>query len=534
MRSPTMEQFRQRVIASYHLVRSTHPRRVATSSTGLRRVAWKGNPESSCPRSTRSTRRRAGFRRRINACATGWTWWASSPDQGRFTAAEVNAVVAEITGEIGPQAVATPLREPRPDDRTASDLVGNVRRLLSMADRVDRLEKDVNELLNLGEHWSSWYVHHRKRASAGGAAEAASEAPVQHAMTMQELADLRRRRCSGLSFAARGIDRLRGRPSSESGRTGDVEGPPHTGGVVKALTVDVEDYFQVSALAPLYGAGLGPSRTADRTQHASPAGAVCATEGRRPRFSGSAGRRNDCRRSCARWPERGMKSPVTATAMCACTSRVRQNSGLISAAHASCSKICQASASPGIAPQVSPSMHALYGLSMSCRRRGYEYSSSINPIRHDHYGMREAARFAVTRRTPRCSSSHPPPTRVLSTATWPAGGGGYFRLLPYRPVAPGASRASTGIDRRSRPSSTSTRGRSTSAAAARFRGVSAKTRFRHYLNLHRTESTPHPTTVRGLPLAPHRSAMFLEIDACVEPGLGAFRCPAEAAPAVQP
>ena len=70
--------------------------------------------------------------------------------QNRFAAAEVNAVAAEITGEIGPQAVATPLREPlnAPTERHP-DLVGNVRRLLSMADRVDRLEKDVNELLNL-------------------------------------------------------------------------------------------------------------------------------------------------------------------------------------------------------------------------------------------------------------------------------------------------------------------------------------------------------------------------------------------------
>jgi hypothetical protein len=72
--------------------------------------------------------------------------------QVRFTAAEVNAVAAEITGEIGPQAVTTPLREPLHTATSAErhpDLIGNVRRLLSMADRVDRLEKDINELLSL-------------------------------------------------------------------------------------------------------------------------------------------------------------------------------------------------------------------------------------------------------------------------------------------------------------------------------------------------------------------------------------------------
>jgi len=70
-------------------------------------------------------------------------------------------VAAEITGEIGPQAVVTPLREFAPLFSGGAgpglgggasghpDLVGNVRRLLSIADRVDALERNVNELLTL-------------------------------------------------------------------------------------------------------------------------------------------------------------------------------------------------------------------------------------------------------------------------------------------------------------------------------------------------------------------------------------------------
>ena len=62
---------------------------------------------------------------------------------------------------------------------------------------------------------------------------------------------------------------------------------------------------------------------------------------------------------------------------------------------------------------------------------GYVYSSSIYPIRHDLYGMPDAPRF----------SFHPlPNTQFLEVpistvklANWnlPCGGGGYFRLLPY-------------------------------------------------------------------------------------------------------
>ena len=99
----------------------------------------------------RSTWPRGGIPRRINAVCNRLMLAGFLAGQNRFTAAEVNAVAAEITGEIGPQAVATPLREPvdRGSTERHPDLIGNVRRLLSMADRVDRLEKDVNELLSL-------------------------------------------------------------------------------------------------------------------------------------------------------------------------------------------------------------------------------------------------------------------------------------------------------------------------------------------------------------------------------------------------
>ena len=64
------------------------------------------------------------------------------------------------------------------------------------------------------------------------------------------------------------------------------------------------------------------------------------------------------------------------------------------------------------------------------RQEGYVYSSSINPIRHDLYGMPDAPR------TPFRPDGGPlweiPMTTIAALGrNWPCSGGGYFRLLPY-------------------------------------------------------------------------------------------------------
>jgi len=67
------------------------------------------------------------------------------------------------------------------------------------------------------------------------------------------------------------------------------------------------------------------------------------------------------------------------------------------------------------------------------REAGFEYDSSIFPIRHDRYGVPGASRF-VHRID--CGDSgelieFPPSTMKIGNLTLPVGGGGYFRLLPY-------------------------------------------------------------------------------------------------------
>ncbi|SMC86027.1 XrtA system polysaccharide deacetylase [Novosphingobium sp. B1] len=62
---------------------------------------------------------------------------------------------------------------------------------------------------------------------------------------------------------------------------------------------------------------------------------------------------------------------------------------------------------------------------------GYAYSSSVAPIVHDHYGWREAPRFAFRPVTGAELLEIPVTTAEVAGRRMAAGGGGFFRLLPY-------------------------------------------------------------------------------------------------------
>jgi polysaccharide deacetylase family protein (PEP-CTERM system associated) len=114
---------------------------------------------------------------------------------------------------------------------------------------------------------------------------------------------------------------------------------------------------------------------------------------------------------------------------------------------------------------------------------GYRYSSSVYPIRHDLYGMPEAPRFPYN---PREGLLEIPVTtaRVLAR-NLPAGGGGYFRLLPYC-----ISRLflRTVNRRERRPAVFYFHPWELDPGQPRVPRTSLKTRLRHYLNLNRTQA----------------------------------------------
>jgi polysaccharide deacetylase family protein (PEP-CTERM system associated) len=63
---------------------------------------------------------------------------------------------------------------------------------------------------------------------------------------------------------------------------------------------------------------------------------------------------------------------------------------------------------------------------------GYTYSSSVAPVIHDHYGWPEAPRFAFAPVLGSDFLELPVTTAKLGGRTLAAGGGGFFRLLPYQ------------------------------------------------------------------------------------------------------
>jgi polysaccharide deacetylase family protein (PEP-CTERM system associated) len=63
---------------------------------------------------------------------------------------------------------------------------------------------------------------------------------------------------------------------------------------------------------------------------------------------------------------------------------------------------------------------------------GYGYSSSVAPIVHDHYGWPEAPRFAHRPLADSALIELPVTTVEIAGRRMAAGGGGFFRLLPYR------------------------------------------------------------------------------------------------------
>ncbi|WP_221712860.1 XrtA system polysaccharide deacetylase [Sphingobium xanthum] len=62
---------------------------------------------------------------------------------------------------------------------------------------------------------------------------------------------------------------------------------------------------------------------------------------------------------------------------------------------------------------------------------GYTYSSSVAPIVHDHYGWPQAPRFSFLPVAGSDLVELPVTTARLGSRVLPAGGGGFFRLLPY-------------------------------------------------------------------------------------------------------
>jgi len=110
---------------------------------------------------------------------------------------------------------------------------------------------------------------------------------------------------------------------------------------------------------------------------------------------------------------------------------------------------------------------------------GHVYSSSIYPIRHDLYGMPEAPRF-VFRVRPGGILEIPVTTVQVNGRNLPAGGGGYFRLMPYGLYRWGLRRVN---QRDAQPGMFYFHPWEVDPGQPRIAGAPLRSRLRHYTNL---------------------------------------------------
>ncbi len=135
------------------------------------------------------------------------------------------------------------------------------------------------------------------------------------------------------------------------------------------------------------------------------------------------------------------------------------------------------------APSFSIGSKTLWALDL-LEEAGYRYSSSIYPIQHDHYGMPDAPRFAFYPKNNGGLLELPVTTVCLFKRNIPAGGGGYFRLWPYT-FSHWLLQRINQLEKHSaifyfHPWEID-------YEQPRQQGIDAKTKFRHYFNLRHME-----------------------------------------------
>ncbi|MDE2404164.1 MAG: DUF3473 domain-containing protein [Sphingomonadales bacterium] len=121
---------------------------------------------------------------------------------------------------------------------------------------------------------------------------------------------------------------------------------------------------------------------------------------------------------------------------------------------------------------------------MVLAEQGYTYSSSVAPIAHDHYGWRAAPRFAFRPLPWSDLVEIPVTTAEFGNRRLAAGGGGFFRVLPYRFTAWAIGKVNA---RDRRPAVFYFHPWEIDAGQPRVTHAPLRSRLRHYTNLERME-----------------------------------------------
>jgi polysaccharide deacetylase family protein (PEP-CTERM system associated) len=257
---------------------------------------------------------------------------------------------------------------------------------------------------------------------------------------------------------------------------------PAPNAITNALTIDVEDYFQVSAFAPHIDRSQWDARECRVERNVHRMLDLLDTKHTKATFFtlGWVAERYPAlvRRIVADGHELASHGYGHQRASDLTEAEFRED---VSSAKALLEDLAGAPVLGYRAPSFSIGAGNLWALD-TLERAGYRYSSSIYPVQHDHYGMPDAPRFAHQIRPGLMEI--PPTTLRMFNRNLPSSGGGYFRLFPY-PLSRWMLQRVNERDVQSaifycHPWEID-------VEQPRVEGISLKTRFRHYVNIGRTE-----------------------------------------------
>jgi putative secretion ATPase (PEP-CTERM system associated) len=145
MQSPSMQQLRQRVIASYHLGPLDIAETQSYNEHRLRHVGWNNDPRFTAETFPLIHALTGGIPRRINSLCNRLLLAGSLAEKHVLEVGDVETVAREIQEELGPQQVRSPVeRHPDGGDAKVADL--SLRRI---EERLDRLERAMGGTIDL-------------------------------------------------------------------------------------------------------------------------------------------------------------------------------------------------------------------------------------------------------------------------------------------------------------------------------------------------------------------------------------------------
>jgi general secretion pathway protein A len=168
LRSPLMQQFRQRVIASYHLGPMDKSETRAYVEHRMQRVGWKNDPQFDAEAFARIFAQTGGVPRRINQLVNRVLLAAYLAEKHTIDAADVDGVAEEISGEVGndqtpPLATVTVLPSAQRREGVVIDGVD----LRALAETVQKMDANVTLLVELMELLTRNGIAPRSRGKKG-------------------------------------------------------------------------------------------------------------------------------------------------------------------------------------------------------------------------------------------------------------------------------------------------------------------------------------------------------------------------------